>query len=71
MPDTVFDPKATKMDKIGRQAMWSQKIYNLVWKTQQTSKYRKMLISVSGMCYTKLKLSNRIDVVWGSGRHLD
>lgn len=27
------------------------------------SKYRKMTISVSGMCYAKLKLSNRADAV--------
>lgn len=63
MPDTAFDLKDTKVSKIDRQAMWSHKMYNLIWKTQQMSKYRKMTISLSGMCYAKLKLSNRADAM--------
>lgn len=45
--------------------MWSHKMYNVIWKTQQMSKYRKMIISVTGMCYAKLKPSDRTDAVWG------
>lgn len=36
-PDTVFDPKDTKMNKIDRHITWAHKIYNLTGKTWQTS----------------------------------